>query len=366
MPVLNGERGLTPGGSPVHASSLDSSVPGVIGDSLVKDTTSLIPTFWPGSGDGVYGLGKNGVHGQSTSPTDSGVWGESTGAGYGVSGSTNSANAAGVWGDNQGPGPGHGVRGTSAGGEGVHGETNSQTWAGVTGIALNTAGTGPGVWAESKGKGPGIVAVNAGDVDCINATTNSQNHAAVAAHNNGGGFGLWAASDNSAGPNGGVGIYARGARYAAWFDGTVFAKTDIVLGSDCAEDFDVAQSDEIGPGTVMVLGDDGTLQTSNSPYDKKVAGVISGAGEYEPGLILGRRKVPSQERMPLALVGKVYCKVDAQYGSIHTGDLLTTSPTPGHAMRAADPLKAFGAVVGKALRSLSSGQGLVPILVALQ
>jgi hypothetical protein len=66
------------------------------------------------------------------------------------------------------------------------------------------------------------------------------------------------------------------------------------------------------------------------------------------------------------LLGKVYCKVDAGYGAIAIGDLLTTSPTPGHAMKAEDPLKAFGAVIGKALRPLKEGQGLLPILIALQ
>jgi hypothetical protein len=35
-------------------------------------------------------------------------------------------------------------------------------------------------------------------------------------------------------------------------------------------------------------------------------------------------------------------------------------------MRAADPLLAFGAVIGKALAPLATGRGLVPILVALQ
>jgi hypothetical protein len=70
--------------------------------------------------------------------------------------------------------------------------------------------------------------------------------------------------------------------------------------------------------------------------------------------------------MPVALVGKVYCKVDAQYGPIEVGDLLTTSCTPGHAMKASDPLKAFGSVIGKALRPLEEGQGLIPILIALQ
>jgi hypothetical protein len=35
-------------------------------------------------------------------------------------------------------------------------------------------------------------------------------------------------------------------------------------------------------------------------------------------------------------------------------------------MKADDPLKAFGAVIGKALRSMKSGQGMIPILIALQ
>jgi hypothetical protein len=70
--------------------------------------------------------------------------------------------------------------------------------------------------------------------------------------------------------------------------------------------------------------------------------------------------------MPVALIGKVTCKVDARYGSVEIGDLLTTSPTPGHAMKAVDYASAFGAVIGKALRPLSEGCDLVPILVALQ
>ena len=65
-------------------------------------------------------------------------------------------------------------------------------------------------------------------------------------------------------------------------------------------------------------------------------------------------------------MGKVYCKVDAEYAAIEVGDLLTTSPTPGHAMKATDPAKAFGTVIGKALRSLDAGTGLIPILVTLQ
>jgi hypothetical protein len=48
------------------------------------------------------------------------------------------------------------------------------------------------------------------------------------------------------------------------------------------------------------------------------------------------------------------------------GDLLTASPTAGHAMKAADPAQSFGTVIGKALRAIPCGRGLIPILVTLQ
>ena len=141
---------------------------------------------------------------------------------------------------------------------------------------------------------------------------------------------------------------------------------DIVLpNSDCAEDFDLAAAEACEPGTVMVIDEQGGLRACDVAYDKKVAGVLSGAGDLKPGIILGRSR-PSPGRRPLALVGKVFCRVDAAYAPIEVGDLLTTSATPGHAMKACDPAKAFGAVIGKALRSWRDGRGLIPILVALQ
>jgi len=114
-----------------------------------------------------------------------------------------------------------------------------------------------------------------------------------------------------------------------------------------------------------VLGDDGAVEPSRRRYDKRVAGVISGAAKFKPGVVLDSRG-SQLNRKPIALVGKVYCKADATYGAISVGDLLTTSATPGHAMKADDPLRAFGAVLGKALGTLPGGTGLIPILVALQ
>jgi hypothetical protein len=70
-------------------------------------------------------------------------------------------------------------------------------------------------------------------------------------------------------------------------------------------------------------------------------------------------------RLSVSLIGKVFCKVDSDHGPIAVGDLLTTSPTPGHAMKANDPTLAFGAVLGKPLKPWNGGRGLIPILVAL-
>jgi hypothetical protein len=166
--------------------------------------------------------------------------------------------------------------------------------------------------------------------------------------------------------NKGVGVHGKGGRLAGFFEGDVEVTGDIRLANaDCAEDFDVCGTEKVEPGTVMVLGNEGALLESQHAYDKRVAGVISGAGDFKPGIILDKQQSQCN-RQPVALMGKVFCKVDAQFGAIEVGDLLTTSPTPGHAMKTSDPLKAFGAVIGKALRPLAAGQGLIPILIALQ
>jgi hypothetical protein len=158
----------------------------------------------------------------------------------------------------------------------------------------------------------------------------------------------------------------QGGGFAGRFVGDVQVTGDVqLLNADCAEDFDVTWADKVEPGTVMVLGEEGALYPSQVAYDKRVAGVVSGAGNHKPGIVLDKQQSDSN-RQPIGLLGKVYCKVDAQYGAIEVGDLLTTSPTSGHAMKATDPLKAFGAVIGKALRPLGKGQGAIPILIALQ
>jgi hypothetical protein len=144
---------------------------------------------------------------------------------------------------------------------------------------------------------------------------------------------------------------------------TIASNGDIQF-ADCAEQFDIVAETPVDPGTVMIVGESEALSPCDRPYDTRVAGVVSGAEQYRPALILDQRDTGSP-RMPIALMGKVYCKVDAGYGAIAAGDLLTTSPTAGHAMKASDPSKSFGTTIGKALRSWPDGKGLIPVLVAL-
>jgi len=166
--------------------------------------------------------------------------------------------------------------------------------------------------------------------------------------------------------SGNVGIGTSEPQATLHVNGDIMASGDIVLqNADCAEEFDIASVEEAEPGTVMVLDESGHLRPSSEPYDKKVAGVVSGGGDLKPGLILDNQP-GKNNRLPIALLGKTCCKVDTRYSPIEVGDLLTTSSTPGHAMKATDPVRAFGSIIGKALHSLNSGTGMIPILIALQ
>jgi hypothetical protein len=258
----------------------------------------------------------------------------------------------------------------SAQGEGVRGWAKTPHHGGVVGV--NTAG-GFGVYGKSD-DGSGVVGEST-KVDGVFGLSSQ----AAGVHGRGPTGGLFEGGSVAAvhavaqGNASGILAKASGAAgsWAGFFDGnvnvsqTVTTVDVLIAGSDCAEDFDIMSSSHIEPGTVMAIGDDARLVESHRAYDKRVAGIVSGAGDYKPGIVLGKDG-SRKDRVPLALIGKVFCKVDATYAPIEVGDLLTTSPTQGYAMKAEDPSKAFGAVVGKALAPLKEGKSLLPILVALQ
>ncbi len=144
---------------------------------------------------------------------------------------------------------------------------------------------------------------------------------------------------------------------------------EITGGADLSEQFDVATGARaVEPGSVVSIdpASPGDLRLSTEAYDRKVAGIISGADGVKPGLLMGQKGTEADGEYPVALTGRVYCKVDASFGAIAPGDLLTTSPTPGHAMKVTDHTQAQGAILGKAMTALEAGQGTVLVLVSLQ
>jgi hypothetical protein len=348
---------------------------GVVG---ISDSGNAVWGQTEGGGAGVLGTSKNGIGVLGDSINNEGVRGVSHslhGAVVGIQNCPSPGGAAGWFESSNGEGV-HGVSrgafaavagiqdspvpGVTAGwfesskGEGVRGTAKTSSASGVVGV--NTGG-GNGVFGTSD-NGIGVWG-NSLNHEGVHASTKSTTHAAMAAF-----------QDNAASDTPALFVrhdgYLAGNRTAAVFKGNVFVEGDITLtNADCAEDFDISADSSTEPGTVMVLDDESNLRESFHPYDKRVAGVISGAGNFKPGLVLDKHPSPGI-RKPIALLGKVFCKVDAQFGPIAVGDLLTTSPTAGHAMRVDDPHKAFGAIIGKALRPQTGGQGLIPILIALR
>jgi hypothetical protein len=155
-------------------------------------------------------------------------------------------------------------------------------------------------------------------------------------------------------------------------DGTVqstaYTGTTCATGGDYAESVDVSgMKGEYEPGDVMVIGldSDSDVAESNEPYSTRVAGIYS----TKPGVV-GRRQTTdpkiSTTEIPMAMVGIVPTKVSAENGAISRGDLLVTASIPGYAMKGTDRMKMLGAVVGKAMGSLSSGTGVIEVLVTLQ
>jgi len=145
------------------------------------------------------------------------------------------------------------------------------------------------------------------------------------------------------------------------------AVLEITGGSDLAEPFEVSDRNPITAGAVVVIdeGNPGRLRLSTEAYDKRVAGVVSGAGSLKPGLTLSQAGVTDQG-VPVALSGRVFVLADAAEAAIQPGDQLTTSATPGHARKVTDYERGRGAVLGKAMSSLEAGRGLVLVLVTLQ
>jgi hypothetical protein len=148
----------------------------------------------------------------------------------------------------------------------------------------------------------------------------------------------------------------------------------ITGGADLAEHLNVADGNpedefQVVPGMVVSIDTSGSrkFKLADEPYDKKRVGIISGGNGVSPGLVLRDQGNPTADgEHPIALTGQVWCYADATFGAIQPGDLLTTSLTPGHAMKVTDYAQARFAVLGQALTPLARGRGWVQVLVGKQ
>ena len=137
------------------------------------------------------------------------------------------------------------------------------------------------------------------------------------------------------------------------FEGDVFADgvisaaaTAITSGNaDIAEEYNVL--DDSDQGDLVIISEYQNIKKANKPYQKELFGIISTAPGFKLSL---KNSEGNLNPKPVALAGRVPVKVSTENGEIEPGDYLTSSSTPGVAMKATVP----GQVVGKALESFTA------------
>jgi hypothetical protein len=171
----------------------------------------------------------------------------------------------------------------------------------------------------------------------------------------------------SCGVDGGLSLFTGPSGYVTIAAGGIVSVPVLQInGADVAEPFELS-SKGIPKGSLVIIDEEnpGKVKTSDHAYDKRVAGILSGANGINSGILLKQQGF-NDGGENVALSGRVYALADASYGAITPGDMLTTSDTSGHCMKVTDHAKAQGAIIGKAMSSLDTGKGMVLVLVTLQ
>jgi hypothetical protein len=252
------------------------------------------------------------------------------------------------------------------------------SWSGSgIGLTLNSSNN-DGLCIQSAGDG--VRVESAGD-DGVQVTSASYGFYVESATKDG--VVVWSAGDD--------GVYVSSAgRYGVYADSTatygfctpdslyVGGKIDVVGTVDplIGERFKVDPKGQYEVGDLLVIDPNSPyLVLSSEPNDTKVIGVVGPSLDYKDGelmvIVFGWHgaKPAENDSESVRVVARI--KVDASYGPIRRGDLLTSSPTPGHAMKA-QPVKIGGVeiyrpgtIIGKALEGLSEGRGLIEVFIVL-
>ena len=242
----------------------------------------------------------------------------------------------------------------------------------------NGIGTNPNMTLEAAGilRLTNAISQFGSTLNMIDTASDSTDGTALRLTNSSGGGRDWSmisAGSNSSGNAGNL-IFRSNSANVATLKPTgefITAIVTITGGSDVAEPYHIAPAKSTLPLPGMVVCIDrtnvGRMRVASKPYDRTVAGIISGANGIKPGITLRQTGTVADGELPVASIGRVWCWCDAgANGAIEAGDMLTTSPTAGHAMRVTGYSAANGAVIGKAMSSLKHGKGLVLVLVSLK
>jgi len=124
------------------------------------------------------------------------------------------------------------------------------------------------------------------------------------------------------------------------------------LYADIAERYEADQEYEVG--TVLVIGGEKEVTTTDQFADTRVAGIVS----KNPAYMMNSDAGTDETHPYIALKGRVPCKV---VGYIKKGDLLVTSAHPGYATAASSVHS--GAIIGKALEANSEGFAVIEVKV---
>ncbi len=265
--------------------------------------------------------------------------------------------SAAVLGTNDGTGSlGIGVYGSHAGGGwGVYGLTVSGI--GVYGNASGTSTSADGVYGVST-PGNGVEGWSSTGTGVL-AIASTTGNALVA---------VYEGSGTSTTFNNNIAIFQTLAGNKARIDNTgkgFFDGGTQTGGADVAETFDVPNArSSYEPGDVLVISRTGSrkVEKCSESYSRLVAGVYA----TKPGVLLTPENIDADlsEKVPLGVIGVIPTKVSAENGPIQIGDLLVTSSTPGHAMKADLTKVQIGEVLGKALDNFNGpGTGLIEVLV---